>query len=141
MDFGLSILIAGTIALALLYSSLIIYYRRLGGIVDRVTEETLQSLKAFGVSIFGLGLMVGSKSGLDPVQELPNGKLAHLEIAGMGRKWQPATAKIDGHSLLVWNEKVSALVAVRYAFSMNPVGCNLYNRQDLPASPFRTDDW
>jgi len=57
MDFGLSILIAGTIALTLLYSSLIIYYKRLGGIADRVTEETFQSLKAFGFSIFGLGLM------------------------------------------------------------------------------------
>jgi len=30
---------------------------------------------------------------------------------------------------------------VRYAFSMNPAGANLYNREGLPASPFRTDDW
>jgi len=31
--------------------------------------------------------------------------------------------------------------AVRYAWANNPVGCNLYNREGLPAAPFRTDDW
>jgi sialate O-acetylesterase len=30
---------------------------------------------------------------------------------------------------------------VRYAFAGNPAGCNLYNRDGLPASPFRSDDW
>ncbi len=32
-------------------------------------------------------------------------------------------------------------VAVRYAFRKNPQGANLYNREGLPASPFRTDSW
>jgi sialate O-acetylesterase len=36
---------------------------------------------------------------------------------------------------------VPAPVAVRYAYSMNPAGANLYNRAGLPAAPFRTDDW
>ena len=31
-------------------------------------------------------------------------------------------------------------VAVRYSWSDNPDG-NLYNTAELPASPFRTDDW
>ena len=31
-------------------------------------------------------------------------------------------------------------VAVRYAWADNPV-CNLYSREGLPATPFRTDDW
>jgi len=35
---------------------------------------------------------------------------------------------------------VSKPVAVRYAWANNPV-CNLYNKADLPAVPFRTDDW
>jgi sialate O-acetylesterase len=30
---------------------------------------------------------------------------------------------------------------VRYAFASNPEGANLYNRDGIPASPFRTDDW
>ena len=57
MDFSLSALIAGTIALVLLFSSLYIYYRRLYGITDRITTETNLALRAFGLSIVGLGLM------------------------------------------------------------------------------------
>jgi len=34
-----------------------------------------------------------------------------------------------------------APAAVRYAWSMNPAGANLYNAEGLPASPFRTDGW
>ena len=38
--------------------------------------------------------------------------------------------------------KVGEPVAVRYAWAMNPSQRNLlYNREGLPASPFRTDDW
>ncbi len=38
--------------------------------------------------------------------------------------------------------KVSKPVAVRYAWAMNPSQRNLlYNKEGIPASPFRTDDW
>ena len=40
----------------------------------------------------------------------------------------------------VWSDEVSKPVAVRYAWANNPE-CNLYNKEGLPASPFRTDDW
>jgi len=30
---------------------------------------------------------------------------------------------------------------VRYAWANNPEGANLYNKEGLPASPFRTDNW
>jgi sialate O-acetylesterase len=39
------------------------------------------------------------------------------------------------------SEKVANPVAVRYAWSMNPAGANLYNKEGLPAVPFRTDSW
>jgi sialate O-acetylesterase len=32
-------------------------------------------------------------------------------------------------------------VAVRYAWADNPDDANLYNKEGLPASPFRTDNW
>jgi sialate O-acetylesterase len=32
-------------------------------------------------------------------------------------------------------------VAVRYAYDANPEGANLYNREGLPASPFRANPW
>jgi sialate O-acetylesterase len=41
----------------------------------------------------------------------------------------------------VWSDQVARPVAVRYAWASNPQGCNLYNKEGLPASPFRTDDW
>ena len=61
-------------------------------------------------------------------------------VAGDDRKWYWADARIDGESVVVRSDKVSRPVAVRYAWANNPV-CNLYNRANLPAVPFRTDDW
>jgi hypothetical protein len=37
-------------------------------------------------------------------------------------------------------DAVAKPVAVRHAWANNPA-CNLYNKEGLPASPFRTDDW
>ena len=40
------------------------------------------------------------------------------------------------------SKSVSEPVAVRYAWALNPSQRNLwYNKEGLPASPFRTDDW
>ena len=49
-------------------------------------------------------------------------------------------AKIEGKTVVVWSDKVAAPAAVRYGWANNPI-CNLYNREGLPASPFRTDAW
>ncbi len=89
----------------------------------------------------GAGLMAGEKSGLEPTKELPDGKLQRFAIAGEDRKWHWADATIDGESVVVGCEAVPNPVAVRYAYSMNPEGANLYNKEGLPASPFRTDAW
>jgi len=43
--------------------------------------------------------------------------------------------------VVVSSPAVPKPVAVRYAWAMNPYGCNLYNKEGLPAVPFRTDDW
>lgn len=47
--------------------------------------------------------------------------------------------KILGDKVIVESPKVPSPVAVRYAWANNPNGCNLYNKEGLPASPFRTD--
>ncbi|MDD4969409.1 MAG: hypothetical protein PHT07_08270 [Paludibacter sp.] len=41
---------------------------------------------------------------------------------------------------MVYSDKVSIPVAVRYAWADNPV-CNLVNSEGLPAVPFKTDQW
>ena len=53
----------------------------------------------------------------------------------------PAEAAIDGKDVIVKSSEVANPVAVRYAYTMNPTGANLYNKEGIPASPFRTDDW
>ena len=63
-------------------------------------------------------------------------------IGGKDGKWHWADAKIKGDSVVVSSMEVSTPVAVRYAWAMNPSQRNLlYNKEGLPASPFRTDSW
>ena len=87
----------------------------------------------------GSGLMVGKKTGLAPTQELKNGKLEHFSISGKDNKWHWADARIDGNTVIVESNEVSEPVAVRYGFTNNPAKANLYNKEGLPAGPFRTD--
>ncbi len=89
----------------------------------------------------GKGLMIGEKKGLEPTREVPGGKLERFAIAGSDKKWVWANARIDGDTVVVSSPEVRNPVAVRYAFSGNPLGANLYNREGIPASPFRTDEW
>jgi sialate O-acetylesterase len=66
--------------------------------------------------------------------------LQGFTIAGADKKFYPAKATIVGDKVIVTSTDVANPVAVRYAWANNPV-CNLYNGANLPASPFRTDDW
>ena len=71
--------------------------------------------------------------------------LSGFVIAGTDRRFLKAQAVIDGDQVVVWSDDVTNPVAVRYAWANHPGGCNLYNKSgeqiNLPASPFRTDDW
>lgn len=89
----------------------------------------------------GTGLMIGTKEGRNPTVEDKRGKLTHFAIAGEDKQWVWADAVIDGNTVVVSNPEVPKPVAVRYAFQINPEGCNLYNKEGLPASPFCTDEW
>ena len=63
-------------------------------------------------------------------------------IAGKNRKWHWAQAEIKGQTVVLSAAEVPRPVAARYAWAMNPSQRNLiYNREGLPASPFRTDKW
>lgn len=74
------------------------------------------------------------------VEPLPTDKLVGFYIAGEDKKWVEAEARIEGNSVIVYSPAVPKPVAVRYAWANSP-RCNLYNREGIPASPFRTDDW
>jgi len=61
-------------------------------------------------------------------------------VCGEDHKFHPAKAEIVGDTVVVQCDAVAKPVAVRYGWAIHPV-CNLYNKDGLPASPFRTDDF
>ncbi len=66
--------------------------------------------------------------------------LSHFTIAGADEKFHPATAEIDGNTIVVRSDQVSNPVAVRFAWTDTALP-NLMNKEGLPASPFRTDQF
>jgi sialate O-acetylesterase len=66
-------------------------------------------------------------------------KLKGFAIAGADKAFVWAEARIEGQTVVVSSPEMKDPVAVRYAWANNPA-CNLYNKEGLPASPFRTDD-
>lgn len=66
--------------------------------------------------------------------------LTHFEIAGEDEKFVPATAVIDGESIVVSSDSVAKPVAVRFGWT-DTAEPNLFNAEGLPASPFRTDNF
>ena len=68
--------------------------------------------------------------------------LNSFALAGKDRVWHWAEAKIVEDTVVLSADQVPKPVAARYAWAMNPSERNLlYNKEGLPASPFRTDDW
>lgn len=57
-------------------------------------------------------------------------------IAGADGKFVWAKATIEGDKVIVWNNDIQNPVKVRYAWADNPSNANLFNKEDLPASPF-----
>ncbi|MBD2757186.1 sialate O-acetylesterase [Spirosoma validum] len=66
-------------------------------------------------------------------------ELSEFAIAGSDKKFVWAKAKIESNKVILWSEEVPNPQYVRYAWADNPVNPNLYNKEGLPASPFRTD--
>jgi sialate O-acetylesterase len=68
---------------------------------------------------------------------LNGGELEGFTLAGADGVFHPATAEIKGKdAVIVASPAVPAPQTVRYAWSKNTRGTNLYNRQRLPAGPF-----
>ena len=66
------------------------------------------------------------------------GELRGFTIAGADKKFVPAIAEIKGRTVEVRSDQVIAPTAVRYGWTNVP-DVNLFNREGLPASPFRSD--
>jgi sialate O-acetylesterase len=74
------------------------------------------------------------------VRNTPNSPIESFMICGDDHKWHWANAAIDGNDVVVSSPDVPKPIAVRYGWADNPFG-NLYNGSNLPACPFRTDNF
>lgn len=71
----------------------------------------------------------------------PLNELSGFELAGEDKVFKPASAKVeDEGSVLVSSAEVPAPIAIRYAWRNAPEA-GLFNREGLPAVPFRSDSW
>jgi sialate O-acetylesterase len=61
-------------------------------------------------------------------------------IAGDDKKFHPATVRIEGSTVIVWNKDVKNPVAARFGFTNTAIP-NLFSKEGLPVSIFRTDDY
>ncbi|TKB96230.1 sialate O-acetylesterase [Pedobacter cryophilus] len=67
-------------------------------------------------------------------------ELKGFAIAGEDKKFVWAKATIVGNEILITSPEVLNPKAIRYGWGANPI-ISLYNSANLPASPFRTDNW
>ena len=124
------------VARHLVYGEDIVYTGPVYNSMNIEGQKILISFKSIGGGLV-IGTPPWSPSGkIPPLAD----ELKGFAIAGADRKWVWAKALIQGDQVVVWSEHVSNPVAVRYGWADNPP-CNLYNREKLPAAPFRTDDW
>ena len=67
-------------------------------------------------------------------------ELTDFMISGSNGEFVTAKAAIDGSAVIVSAENVTEPKNVRFGWheTVNP---NLSNKEGLPASPFKTDDW
>jgi sialate O-acetylesterase len=97
-----------------------------GPVYDKITIKDGKAVLSFRHASKGL--------------EAKDGELHGFTIAGADKKFYNAKAEIQGDTVLVWSDQVKEPVAVRYGWANCPV-VNLWNKDGLPASPFRTDDF
>ncbi|AUD05690.1 sialate O-acetylesterase [Spirosoma pollinicola] len=100
-----------------------------GPMLDKMTVEGNKAVLTFRNG--GSGLLVKDKYGY----------LKGFEIAGADKKFYYAKAAIQGNSIVVQADSVTIPVAVRYGWADDNGDVNLYNKENFPAVPFRTDTW
>ncbi|GAA5221707.1 sialate O-acetylesterase [Membranihabitans marinus] len=62
-----------------------------------------------------------------------------FSIAGTDGRYHWAKAYVDGDKVIVFSPNVTHPINVRYGWADNPDDLNLYNKEGLPANPFRSD--
>jgi sialate O-acetylesterase len=97
-----------------------------GPIFDKVNFEGDKAILHF--SSIGSGL------------ECKGSELTGFTVAGEDKKFHNAQARIVGETVVITCDAVKEPKAVRFGWADYPV-VNFFNKEGLPATPFRTDDW
>lgn len=92
-----------------------------------------QSIKISGTQVYVSFNHIGS--GLKIIGK----ELKQFSISADGKNFVSAKAKIEGKQVVVWAKIIAKPVAVRYAWADDPEGANLYNKEGLPASSFKSN--
>ena len=79
----------------------------------------------------GSGLVVEDKYGY----------VKGFSVAGSDKVFHWVKGRQEGNEIVLDTSKISNPVAVRYGWADNPDDVNLYNKEGLPANPFRTEEW
>jgi len=96
------------------------------------TFESAQFIDAKAiVKLTNLGSGLMTKDGAPP---------QGFSLAGDDHQFYPADAAIQDDTVVVTSAQVTKPVAVRYGWADNP-NCTLYNKEELPAVPFRSDSF
>jgi sialate O-acetylesterase len=70
-----------------------------------------------------------------------NDAIAGFSIFDMKtEQWYDAQAKIEKDKIVVWNDKATSPLHVRFGFGNTIIG-NVFSKEGLPLCPFRTDNW
>jgi sialate O-acetylesterase len=109
-----------------------------GGLVAKelvptdVRKNTVKTKEGKEIELSGAGWRVKEGS--------TKADLIGFAVCGTDKKFHNAKAEIVGNTVVVSCEAVPNVLAVRYGWAEHPL-CNLFNKEGLPASPFRTDDF
>ncbi len=103
-------------------------------------EKIVASGPEFDGAKFKDGKAILSFDSLGGGLEARGGKLTGFAIAGEDKKFVWGDAVIEGDKVVVGSASVAKPVAVRFGWADFPI-VNLFNKEGIPATPFRTDDW
>ena len=79
-----------------------------------------------------------SLSGLEAQGKLDGFEVVEFNANGTEKAPRSLEVKIDGTELLVSTDKLEFPFIIRYGWGLNMANANLFNKEGLPASPFRT---
>ena len=61
-------------------------------------------------------------------------------ISAAKEEWFPAEAKMEKDKIILWSREVKEPAFIRYGFGNTIIG-NVFSKEGLPLTPFRTDNW